>query len=99
MQNPASKLKQQKRKIYQRSYSRNRPIVCNTIRGTRQDVEILTAERRRRALTWIEVLYRGLGIKRPHASPIERVAVPHHSSKRAKLEAELESLKRLKNNT
>jgi len=59
--------KTENQKAYNRNYQSNcRGIVCNTVRGTLEDAELLNKWKEQHPeITWLQLLYRGAGIKRP----------------------------------
>jgi len=59
--------KSDKERAYNRRYQANcRGIVCNTVRGTLEDSILLNQWKvEHQSTTWLQLLYRGAGIKRP----------------------------------
>lgn len=62
-----NKPKSTNRSEYHKNYARQkRSIICNTIRGSEEDAQLLNAWRKRHpGVTWLQLLYRGAGIARP----------------------------------
>jgi len=50
---------------YKKYQQERRPMLCGQIRGTPEEVSVLQKAKRRSGLSWKQIIYRGLRLKRP----------------------------------